>query len=380
MNLNINYDKYIGEIEPFAEEVRTYIYGLRDSIAIFPLQENAPCSDGEGRFWCANYDLEYEYKNDVIFVSYNEQYAHPARFFLKDVIFTNGKVKFICENGATFYIEDEKIVRNICNNPSGSFEQFKGKKSVLENHLDDIKFRNDKQYGWLNKVDTYLSRNIIECIHDGVTTFIVAEERIQGFTYMGKHSPFPFKYENNGNLCYSKTECQLIPEVKYENKNDVIFYWGEEQRMFHTRFYLKDIIVANSKIMFACENGTLVEVYVGEDVHDSDFKEMVSYGHSDVEDNGILFGFYNDDGEALHKVHEDNAKNSQTLYNRYKGKQSILAHYLDNVEFRSDMCYGWSHKVDSYITKNIIECIHDGVTTFIVPVEATEGLLCVFPC
>ncbi len=385
MNFNINYNQYLGELEPFADEFRTYIYALRDSKTSFPPQEDPPCIERRAGMWVKNYDVEYEYKSDVIFISEYEGYIHPARFFLKNVIFTNGKMKFICENGATFYIEDDKIIRNICDVPSENLsnylEQFEGKKSILENHFTDIEFCNDLQYGWLNEVNTYISRYVNECIHDGVTTFIVTEERVEGFTYMGTRSPFPFKHENNGNLCNGETECQLIPEVKYENKNDIIFYWEEEQRMFHTRLYLKDIIVVNNEIRFACENGTLVEVSVKEEIHDNDFNftEIICNGCSDPEEEGVLVEFFDANDGVVCRVYDDETKNSHTRYNRYKGKQSILAHYLDNVEFRSDMCYGWPHEVDSYITENIIECIHDGVTTFIVPVEVTNGLLCIFP-
>ena len=46
----------------------------------------------------------------------------------------------------------------------------------------------------------------------------------------------------------------------------------------------------------------------------------------------------------------------------------------DNVIFNDDMSYGWPNKVNSYITKNITECIHDGVTTFIVTDEHVKHI------
>lgn len=133
------------------------------------------------------YIRNYVYMNDVIVYSNIEQRFLPVRLSLDNVVVTKGKITFLVEGGTSFYIEDESIIYNICpdieKTLSNKYESFLGNESILKEHFDNVTFRNDMSYGWPKEVDSYRTKYITECIHDGVTTFIVTDEFVKGITH-----------------------------------------------------------------------------------------------------------------------------------------------------------------------------------------------------
>ncbi len=137
--------------------------------------------------YAKQYIRNYVYMNDVIVYSNIEQRFLTVRLSLDNVVVTKRKVTFLVEGGLSFYIEDDGIIHNISNDIekplSNKYESFLGKKSILKEHFDDVTFRNDMSYGWPKEVDSYITKNITECIHDEVTTFIVTDEFVKGITH-----------------------------------------------------------------------------------------------------------------------------------------------------------------------------------------------------
>ena len=136
------------------------------------------------------YIRNYVYMNDVIIYSNFEQGFLPVRLTLDTVVVTKGKITFLVEGGTSFCIEDDGIIHNICTDSEkplpNKYESFLGEKSILKYHFDNITFNGDMSYGWPNKVDSYCTNNIIECIHDGVTTFVVIVEAVRELTFPEK--------------------------------------------------------------------------------------------------------------------------------------------------------------------------------------------------
>ena len=134
--------------------------------------------------------VDCPHKNAVVFYSREcVGYNIPVRLSLKDIVVTEGKIKFTLEDGVAFCIKDKTIMRNIHadkKSHANKYESYMGKKSVLKHHCNFVKFCDCFTYGLAAKVDSYCTNNIIECIHDGVTTFVVIVEAVRELTFPEK--------------------------------------------------------------------------------------------------------------------------------------------------------------------------------------------------
>lgn len=133
--------------------------------------------------------VDCPHKNAITF--YSPEWAGfniPVRLSLKDIVVTKGKIKFILEDGMSFYVEDKTIVRNIHTDKKKSstnkYESFMGKKSILKHHSNSVKFLNGFTFGLAAKVDSCsINAKITECIHDDVTTFIINDDAVRDLTF-----------------------------------------------------------------------------------------------------------------------------------------------------------------------------------------------------
>ena len=118
----------------------------------------------------------YEYRNDLLFYSHTENKFRPYRLFIKDIKVTTGQITFIVENGDPIIVKDWCLNNNIRADDetylSNEYESFWGKKSILKHHSASLLCLKGS-YGWLNEVDVYSAKILTECIHDGVTSFII---------------------------------------------------------------------------------------------------------------------------------------------------------------------------------------------------------------
>ena len=117
----------------------------------------------------------YEYRNDLIFYSHTENKFLPYRLFLTDIKVTEEKITFFVENGDPIVVEDLNLYGNPTDKELGlsnDYKSFLGKESILKQNATTLLCLKGN-YGWLNEVDVYSSKLITECIHDGVTTFII---------------------------------------------------------------------------------------------------------------------------------------------------------------------------------------------------------------
>jgi len=130
----------------------------------------------------------YDYTNAVIIYSPElGDHNFPTRLPLKDIAVTKGELKFFLEDGRSFCIRDKAIVRNIHpdkkNSSTNKYKSYMGNKSVLNHHSNSVVSLNGFTFGLSEKIDSYSTNgNIIECIHDNVTTFIIMGNAIRDLT------------------------------------------------------------------------------------------------------------------------------------------------------------------------------------------------------
>ena len=136
-------------------------------------------------------EYEYEHKNCVIIYSLETDRFMHLRLPIKDIVVTKGMIQFIFEVGNPICIRDDAIIHNICDNYENSstskYESFMGKTSILKYHFDNA-VCNHRVIGSdrFENADFYKSDYIIECIHDGVTTFIMIDEHVQAMARLIK--------------------------------------------------------------------------------------------------------------------------------------------------------------------------------------------------
>lgn len=122
-------------------------------------------------------DSRYEYRNDVLIYDNCKGRYYPFRLFLNGIKVTEGKITFFVEDDEEITIEDMKLLHDICaddENPSpNKYESFWGKESILKHHATSVCWFKSNNHRWFNNPDIYGLNLISECIHDGVTSFII---------------------------------------------------------------------------------------------------------------------------------------------------------------------------------------------------------------
>lgn len=144
------------------------IYYLTENDRPFPPKDYK----GEG-------DNRYEYRNDLLLYQPTEGRFWPFRHFITDIKVTEGKIIFYLEDEETLTFEDRFLINNFRTDSEGSvhdkYESFLGKKSILKHHFNVVFQDSILAYNWPNKVDSYYTYDLTECIHDGVTSFIIRD-------------------------------------------------------------------------------------------------------------------------------------------------------------------------------------------------------------
>ena len=124
-------------------------------------------------------DCRYEYRNDVLLYDACKGRYDPVRLFLSDVKVTEGKITLFVEDSGTITIENRNLLHDVCTddeNPSPhKYESFWGKESILKHHATSVSWCKFQNHRWFGEVEKYDLNIISECIHDGVTTFIIWE-------------------------------------------------------------------------------------------------------------------------------------------------------------------------------------------------------------
>lgn len=126
-------------------------------------------------------DIKYEYRNDIRFFYPCDNRYSLERLFINDVEIKNGKITFILDDGTPLIVEDRFLMNTFRTDNEESFpntyKSFFGKKSILKHHFKHV-YPTNYSYYWSNEVASYETNDIIECIHDGVTSFIIIDHGI----------------------------------------------------------------------------------------------------------------------------------------------------------------------------------------------------------
>ena len=306
-----------------------------------------------------------KYMGEVIFEREKNEESSPKSHVLDDIVFIPGKIIFFIDGGASFYIEDSAIKKNACATLTNNYQPFLGKKSILKEFYDDAYCIETYCSGNL-KVGEYYTSHITECIHDGITTFDILDCCVQEITYrfyddncldlnlgMGggylqyaypQEHPFPPKVETEESYIPFDEDDVFVkpkePEYEYEYYNDVIVYSAYEQRFLKIRLPLEGIEVTKGKITFFISDGS---------------------------------SFYIEDDSIKHNIYPEDENSIIDNYKLFFGKKSILANHCGVDCCNSFLAY-WTNTGETYDVGPITECIHDGVTSFIITDECVKNI------
>jgi len=306
-----------------------------------------------------------KYMGEVIFEREKNEESSPKSHPLDDIVFIPGKIIFFIDGGASFYIEDNTITQNACATLTNNYESFLGKKSILKEYYDDT-YSIETYCSYTLEIGEYYTRYIAEYIHDGITTFDILDCCVQEITYrcyddncldlnlgMGggylqyvypREYPFlPKKETEESYIPFSNDDVFVKPketEYEYEYYNDVIVYSAFEQRFLNIRLPLEGIEVTKGKITFFISDGS---------------------------------SFFIEDDSIIHNIYPDGEKPITDSYKSFFGKKSILANHCD-VDCCNSFLARWTNTGETYDVGPITECIHDGVTSFIVTDECVKNI------